>query len=245
MFHDSLGVGRPTLLLHGGLVTVEVSFGKLRPLLAGFCRTIGIEQQGHGRTKDLDRPMTYEQMVEDTAMLLDRIGISGADVVGWSDGGIVALGLASLRPDLVRRIAVIGAGYSAQAETAETRSMMQALGPNDPGLAGFRRAYEMVAPRPENWPELLRKVQGLWAGFAGWDADAMRGIAAPCLIMLGDRDILRLEHAVDLYRIIPNAQLAVLPATDHSAPITRAEWIAPMLREFFDFTPETTIRATE
>jgi pimeloyl-ACP methyl ester carboxylesterase len=245
MYHDSLGAGRPVLLLHGGLTTIDVSFEKLRPFLASYRRTIGIEQQGHGRTLDLDRLMTYEQMVEDTAELLDRIGVSDADIVGWSDGGIVALGLASRRPDLVRRAVVIGAGYLADAETPKAKAMLQGLDPNDPGLVSFRTAYEKVAPRPQDWPELLRKVKGLWAGFAGWDVDSMRGLSAPCLIMLGDRDFIRLEHAVELFRLIPNAQLAVLPATDHGVPLARAEWIAPILMEFFEASFATANPVTE
>ena len=136
----------------------------------------------------------------------------------------------------MRRVVAIGAGYSVDADRPEIRTMLQALDPDDPDLEPFRAAYARVAPRPEDWPALIGKAKAMWRGFGGWDANDMRAIAAPVMLIVGDRDFVRLDHALELFRMIPDARLAVLPGTDHAAPFTRAEWIAPMVVDFLEAT---------
>jgi pimeloyl-ACP methyl ester carboxylesterase len=234
IYYETQGEGRGLVLLHGGLTTIDSSFPKLRPLLARGRKVVAIEQQAHGHTADLDRPLSYEQMVEDTAVALEQLGLSGADLFGWSDGGIVALGVAARRPDLVRRVAISGAGYSADAEGAEARAHYQRLDADGADLALFREAYLRVAPRPRDWPVLVDKCKAMWSGFRGWAEAEMRALAAPLLVMVGDRDTVRLEHAVELFRIVPEGRLAVLPGSDHGAPLTRSDWVAAMLADFFE-----------
>lgn len=234
MYYETQGSGRPLLLLHGGFTTINVSFGKMRPALAERWTTIAIEQQAHGHTADIDRSLTYEQMVEDTAALLDYLEIADADVFGWSDGGIVALGLAARHPALVRKVAIMGAGYNADAETLEFKTRMAALKADEVHLAAFREAYTKVAPAPGNWPVLIDKIKAMYFAFNGWSEDEMRSLKAPLLVMLGDADFTRPEHALELFRMVPNGRLAVLPGSDHSAPITRSEWVTAMFIDFFD-----------
>ena len=234
MHCETLGNGPPLLLLHAGMATIDTCFEDLRPMLAKRWTILAVEQQGHGHTADLPRPLTYEQMVDDTAALLQRKKISGADVFGWSDGGIVALGLAARHPQLVRKVAIIGAGYNTDAEVPEFKKRMAAMKPDNEHTLPFRDAYRHVAPHPEQWPVLIEKIKAMYANFRGWSATEMRALKAPLMVMLGDQNFLRPEHALELFRMAPNRRLAILPGSDHSAPVTRVDWVASMLLDFFD-----------
>lgn len=234
MYCEIQGHGRPLLLLHAGMATIQTSFDKSRPLLAQRWATIAIEQQAHGHTADIDRPLTYERMVEDTAALLRQKKIASADVFGWSDGGIVALGLAARHPGLVRKVAIIGAGYNTEAEAPDFKRRMAALKPDNEHTLPFRDAYRNVAPKPEEWPLLVEKVKAMYFGFEGWSEAEMRSLKAPLMVMLGDDDFLRPEHALELVKMVPSGRLAILPGSDHSAPVTRADWVTDMLIDFFD-----------
>lgn len=233
MYYEQLGRGRPLLLLHAGFSSIISSFGTLRPELANSWATLAIEQQAHGHTADIDRPLSYEQMVEDTAAVLRQLQVSDADVFGWSDGGIVALGLAIQYPELTRRVAIIGAGYNGDAELPEFKERMKNLDPENEHLKPFRDAYARVAPHPDQWPTLIGKVRDMYLGFEGWEAEDLRMLSAPLLVMVGDRDFVTLEHAIELFRLVPQGELAVLPGSDHSAPLERTEWVGAMLRDFF------------
>lgn len=233
MYYEIGGMGFPLLLLHGGFSTIETSFAALREPLRDQHDVIAFEQQGHGHTADVDRPLSYAQMVDDTAEALAQLRVDRADVFGWSDGGIVALGLALAAPDLVRRVAIIGAGSGPEAEAPGFRERMRNVSPDNENLAAFREHYEKVAPDPAGWPALVAKVRDNYLDFRGWDESRLRTLAAPLMVMLGDRDIVTLEHAVKLQRIVPHGRLAVLPGCDHSAPVTRPDWVASMLLDFF------------
>jgi pimeloyl-ACP methyl ester carboxylesterase len=245
MYYDVEGSGRPLLLLHGGLNTIAGSFAALRPALARRHTTIAVEQQAHGHTADVERPLRYEQMVDDTAALVRALHITGADVFGWSDGGIVALGLAARHPALANRIAIFGASYRPDGETGESHRQLAALNPADEDLASLRAAYTAVAPRPADWPILVAKIQALPPAFAGWPEAELRSIAAPFLIMIGDDDIVRPEHALALRALVTGSRLAVLPGTDHFGPVTRAPWILSMLADFYDAAISVDPRAKE
>ena len=109
-----------------------------------------------------------------------------------------------------------------------------AEGEEEDPLAELREAYEKVAPQKENWGRLVQKVSQLAVDFKGWDPEALRRIQAPTLVMIGDDDIIRPEHAVEMFRLIPNSRLTVLPRTEHHTIVERTEWVPSMLREFFE-----------
>jgi pimeloyl-ACP methyl ester carboxylesterase len=233
MYYEIHGSGKPLVLLHGGLMRIETTFGKVLPVFAKSRQVIAIEQQAHGHTADIDRPLTYEQMAEDTVALLKSLKIKSADFFGYSDGGIVALGIAIRNPELVRKLAVAGANYNNEGLYPEILEFMKNVKPEDLGPE-MGEAYARVAPHPEDWTKLVRKVMDMSLTWKGWSTEDIRAIKAPVLLMIGDADIVRPEHAVEMFRLIPHCQFAVLPGTDHEKIVERTDWLLSMIPAFLD-----------
>jgi pimeloyl-ACP methyl ester carboxylesterase len=233
MYYEIQGAGRPLVLLHGGLCTIDTCFGKLRPLLTKNWKTVAVELQGHGHTADVDRPLSFEQMADDAAALLRQLKIEKADFLGYSVGGGVALQIAMRYPELMRKLVVIGTIYSNDGLIPGLLENFKTMKPEDiPAV--FREAYAKEAPDPKQWPTLVSKVMKLGLEFKGLRPEDVQSIKIPILVMIGDADIVRPEHAVQMFRLFPHAQLAVLPLTDHFSPVTRADWIAPMIETFLN-----------
>ena len=244
MYYEVHGAGRPLVLLHGALMTIESS-GELLPSLAETRRVIAVEQQAHGRTADIDRPFGYEQMADDTAALLRELGIEGADLFGYSMGGAIALQVAIRHPELVRELVLAAPAYGRDGFYPEVLANIRNLKPEDLIGSPWHDAYAGVAPDPEDWPALLARVRRLVGGFEGWPPEDVRAIEAPALVVVADSDVVRPEHAVELFRLLgggvpgdlgglPRSRLAVLPGTTHVTLIDRAEWLTPMVTEFLD-----------
>jgi pimeloyl-ACP methyl ester carboxylesterase len=238
MYYEIHGAGRPLVLLHGALMTIE-GFKELLPSLAETRQVIAVEQQAHGRTPDIDRPLRYEQMADDTAALLRQLGIEQADFFGYSMGGGIALQIAIRHPDLGRRLVVAAANYDPAGYYPEVLEGIQDLKPEDFAGSPWLEAYARVAPNPEDWPALL----DLW--FEGWPREDIASIAAPALVIVGDSDVVRPEHAVEMFRLLgggvpgdlagpPRSRLAVLPGTTHVTLVDRADWLTAMVTEFLD-----------
>lgn len=224
--------GVPLVLLHGGFTTIDVSFGRVLPSLARSRRVIAVEQQAHGHTADIARPLDFEQMADDTAALLRHLGVESADYFGFSDGGIIALGIAIRHPDLVRKLVVAGTNFNNDGLYPEVLEFLRNISPDE--MEGLRGAYTEVAPRPDDWPTLVAKVSELAVEFEGWRLDDLRSITAPTLVMAGDADMVRPEHAIELFRLLSRARLAVLPDTDHVTLLDRDDWLLSMIGEFLD-----------
>ena len=233
MYYDVKGKGRPLVLLHGGVCTIELCLGKVRAPFVGSRRTIAMEQQGHGRTADIERPLDYDQMAEDTAALLRQLKVKDADFFGYSMGGSIALRVALRHPALVRRVAIFGAGYSNDGMVPGLVDSFKTMKADDIPQQ-FRDAYAKSAPDPAKWPALVEKIKGLVRNARDLSAADLKSIQAPVLVMSADADIIRAEHAVEMYRLLPKGQLGVLPVADHFAPMERAAWIVPMLRAFYE-----------
>lgn len=229
------GAGRPLVLLHGGITTIETSFGRLLPTLAQAWQVSAVEQQGHGRTADIDRPMSFSQMADDTAALLRLLGVEHCDVFGFSDGGNVGLGLAIRHPGLVRKLVVGGTNYNNEGLVPGLLEFFRTMNPDNPDVSFLKDAYRAVAPRPQDWPTLVRKVMEMALTFPGWRSEELQAIRAHTLVIIGDADIVRPEHAVAMFRLIPNARLAVLPNTDHFLRLyPDPAWILSMMVEFLN-----------
>ena len=253
MYYEVRGEGPPLLLLHGAYMTADM-MGPLAAGLAGRRQVIVPELQAHGRTGDVDRPLGYEQMADDCAALLRHLEIERADVVGYSMGGGAALQLAIRHPDLVRRLVVVSAGFRYDAMPAEAIAMFPSITPEMFAGSPLETEYLRLAPNPGDFPVLVEKLKQLDTTDFAWPEDDIRAIAAPTLIMLGDSDGVRLEHAVELFRLrgggvmgdlsgMPESQLAVLPGTSHFIPpgsgiLDRADWLLAMIPPFLDPPPQ-------
>jgi pimeloyl-ACP methyl ester carboxylesterase len=233
MYYEVQGSGRPLVMLHGGVCTIEVCLGKLRPSFAKARRTIAIEQQGHGRTADIDRPLSYDQMAADTAALLRQLKVSNADFIGYSMGGGIALRIAMRHPDLVRKVVVIGTPVTSAGLVPGLMENFKNLKAEDIPQP-FRDAYANTAPDPTKWPALVGKIKNLMLETRDLRPEELQSVQAPTLVMIGDQDIVLPEHAVEMFRLLPRAQLAVLPGSSHFAPMDRSDWIASMTRAFLN-----------
>ncbi len=230
------GTGRPLVLLHGGLMTIDLSFGAILPELAAGRRVIATELQGHGRTADTDRDITVPGLAGDVAGLLDHLSVDQADVLGFSLGGGVALQLALDHPDRVGRIILASVSYAPDGFHAEISDPAQhATSTRMPTAEDFRRmreAYDRLAPDPGHFDAFAAKVTQAAGSLKGWTAAELGRIGAPALLVFGDHDFVRLEHAVEMHGLIPGAQLAVLPGATHVGVMRRADLIVPLVRDF-------------
>lgn len=211
MYYEIHGSGSPLVLLHGAFGVANVF-----PQLAVNRKLIAVELQGHGHTADIDRPLTVEQMADDTAALLRQLGIEQADFFGYSMGGNVGLAIAIRHPGLVRKLVVNGsnAGKIEAAYDAASLAQFQSL-PEDFAPPMLKEPYDKVAPDPSKWPVLVGKIKTMGLEFQGFSEENLRSIGAEVLITAGDRDVVRPEHAVEMFRLIPNSQLAIYPGADH------------------------------
>jgi len=223
----------PLVLLHGGGSTIDTSFGKVLPSLAKTRQVIAFEQQGHGHTADIDRPFSFEQSADDAAALLRHLKIGNADFFGYSNGGNIALQIAIRHPELVRKLVVASAMFKRDGLSPEFwESMKRATLQSMP--AELREAYLRVAPHPEQLPAFHDKSVRRMLEFKDWRPEDIQKIGAPTMVMIADGDIVRPEHAVEMFRLLPHAQLAVLPGTDHMTLVNRAEWQVSMIEAFLD-----------
>jgi pimeloyl-ACP methyl ester carboxylesterase len=246
MYYEVHGSGgRPLVLLHGNLSTIGVDFGGIIPSLAKGRQVIGVEQQAHGHTADIDRPLRIRDWADDTAALLRHLGIGQADLFGYSSGSAVAVQLALGHPELVGKLVLASFSYRLDGLQPGLMDNIDSLQPEHLAGTPFEQDYARVAPNPGDWPTLIEKVKGMNADLPEWTADDIGGLAAPTMLVYGDADIVRPEHMAETFRLLgggvagdvaglPRARLAVLPGTTHITRVRRAEWLASMVGEFLD-----------
>ena len=246
MYYEIHGRGRPLVLLHGAFSNIDTDFGKLLPTLAKNRRIIAIEQQAHGRTADIARPLTYEQMADNTAELLRRLEIKNADFLGYSMGGAIATYIAIRHPALVRKFVFAGgAVHGPEGFYPEVLEGEEKMKPEDFAGTPWLEAYRRIAPNPRNWPRLVDKIRALDLNWKGLRPEEIQLIKAPALLINGDADVVRPEHAVQMFRLLgggvpgdlvglPRSQLAILPGTTHVGLIERTDWLLSMVTAFLD-----------
>lgn len=241
MYYEIHGVGKPLVLVHGGGSTIETSFGRIIPSLAKQRQVIAVELQAHGRTTDRDQPETFEQDADDVAGLLHNLHIEQADFFGFSNGGQTTMLIANRHPELVHKI-IIGSAFYKRAgayswlwETigdATLKDMPQQL----------QEAYLKVTPDSAGLLKMFTKDKERVVGFKDWPEEILQSIKVPALIVIGDKDVVKPEHAVEMYRLIPDCELAILPGAhgEYMGEITTAAsqredlMILPLIEEFLD-----------
>jgi pimeloyl-ACP methyl ester carboxylesterase len=249
MYYEIHGAGEPLILLHGAYQTID-AMGGIVPGLARTRQVIAVELQGHGHTADVDRPLSYKHMADDTAALLRHLGIEQADVFGYSMGGGVVLQVAIRHPEVVRKLVVASASYTSEGMHQELLEMIPSITPEVFAGTPIEEDYLRTAPNPDDFPTLVAKLKQLDMEPFAWPPEDIRAISAPTLIIVGDSDAIRIEHAVEMFRLLgggvmgdlaglPKSQLAVLPGTTHFIPpgsgvLDRADWLLSMVGGFLD-----------
>jgi pimeloyl-ACP methyl ester carboxylesterase len=218
------------ILLHGGLGSTE-DFADILPVLSQGHRAIAVDLQAHGRTGDIDRPMSADAMADDIAALMKYLGIEKADVMGYSLGGAVALRTAVRHPKVVRKLVLVSTPFCHDGWYPELSAAMAQLGAGAAELMKqdpLYQAYSRVAPKPADFPVLPAKVGDLIRQDYDWSKD-VAGITSPMLLVFGDADAVRPEHMVRFFELlgggkkdggldgsgISNARLAILPGRTH------------------------------
>jgi pimeloyl-ACP methyl ester carboxylesterase len=226
MYYEIHGSGEPLVLLHGAFGAIDL-WGPILTTLAEHHQVIAVEFQGHGHTADIiDRPLGYEQLADDVAALMDNLAIAPADVVGYSMGGTTGLQMAIRHPRLVRKLVAISANYRSDGYYPELLMGLQMMTLETFAGTPQEETYLRHAPNPEDFPVLVEKQKVLPQEFAFAEED-VAAITAPTLLIYGDSDVVRPEHAVALFRLLgggvpsdvtgslPNSQLAILPGITH------------------------------
>jgi pimeloyl-ACP methyl ester carboxylesterase len=226
--------GSPLVALHGGILTFEGSFADVLPWLADGRRVIGVELQGHGHTPDTGRAMSIDRFADDVADLLDHLGIERADLWGFSLGALTATGLAVRHPSKVRRLVLAAVnirpdGYHPEITAPEQDDPRL---PTEQEFAAWQAAYEAVAPDPDAFFPFLERMQPVVHDWRGWTDDQVRSVTAPTLLVIGDRDFVRLDHAAEMLELFPDSRLAVLPGTRHTEVMQRSEQLRALVAPF-------------
>jgi pimeloyl-ACP methyl ester carboxylesterase len=236
------GVDKPLVLLHGGFGNIP-SWGPTLTALAQSREVIAFELEGHGRTADLNRPLSWEQMTDDVAAAVRKLGFDQVDVMGYSLGGVMALRMGVKYPSLVRKLVVVSGLYS----PAGYYPAINANWPTVQTLAGtpMEREYAQHALNPSQWPIFVGKMDQALKDFKGWPESEVRSIKAPTLLVFGDNDAVRPEYELQLFRMLGGDkamggftplvnQMAVFPNTTHFSIFVRADLLVPIINPFLD-----------
>jgi pimeloyl-ACP methyl ester carboxylesterase len=242
MYYEVSGAGDPLVVLHGAYMNIP-SMGAIIPMLAKTHKVYAVELQGHGRTTDIARPITYQNLADDVAAFMDAVGLAKADVFGYSMGAAAALQVAIRHPAKVNKLVAASAGYDAEGFQPEFKTMIPSMTPDMFVNTPLPAEYRKLAPNPDGFPELARKLIALEKEPMAWEAE-VKALKTPVLIISGDADVATLEHSVKLFRLLgggamgdmgkplPASRFAVLPATSHTAVITQADLLHAFIEPF-------------
>ena len=243
LYYEASGEGDPLIVLHGAYMTIP-DMGAIIPRLAETHRVIALEFQGHGRTNDIDRPITYQNLADDVAAFMDAKGIEKADVFGYSMGSIAGLQLAIRHPEKVDQLIAASVAYDLKGwHQVYSDFIPQMSVEMFTQMPFMEESYRKLAVNPEGFKDLATKLIQLEKEPMAWEDD-VKTIRAPVLIIAGDADVSTLEHNVALFRLLgggimgdmgqplPASRLAVLPATSHTAVIGQTELLHALIEPF-------------
>lgn len=242
MYYEMSGQGDPLIVLHGAYMNIP-AMGAIIPKLAETHKVYALEFQGHGRTTDIDRPITYPNLADDVAAFMDAVGLESADVFGYSMGAGTGLQLAIRHPAKVDRLVAASTAYDAEGWQPAFKEAIPQMTVEMIVEMPFAEDYRKLAPNPDGFPALAEKLIALEHEPMAWEED-VRALDTPVLIIAGDADVVTLEHSVELFRLLgggimgdmgkplPESRLAVLPATSHTAVITQPELLHALIEPF-------------
>lgn len=242
MYYEVSGKGEPLIVLHGAYMNIP-SMGAIVPMLAKSHKVYAVELQGHGRTTDIDRPITYPNLADDVAAFINAVGLQKADIFGYSMGAAAGLQVAIRHPDKVGRLVAASVAYDVQGWQPEFRAFLPKMNVDMFLNMPFAKEYRKLAANPDGFPALVKKLIALEHEPMAWEAQ-VKALKTPVLIITGDADVATLEHSVAMFRLLgggvmgdmgkplPASRLAVMPATSHTAVITQPALLHALIEPF-------------
>ena len=249
MYYEIHGSGEPVVLLHGAFMAISGDWNEWISELSKTRKVIAVEMQGHGRTADIKRDLSYENLADDVAGLLDYLKIPNADIVGYSLGGGVAMQCAIRHPDKVRKVVSISATFRRDGWVKEGVDALSNLTAEVFKDSPFEAEYKKLSPTPNEFPVFVKHVVALASKPYDFGADNLKATKAPFFFIHGDADGVRLDHIAEMYRLKggdlhgdmrphPESRLAILPDTTHVTLMNRMTTIVPMVNDFLDAKPQ-------
>jgi pimeloyl-ACP methyl ester carboxylesterase len=254
MYYEVHGKGEPVVLLHGSFMTITNNW---QDMIAGLSKTrqvIAVEMQGHGRTADIKRDFSYENLADDIAAMLDYLKIEKADLIGYSMGGGVAMQVAIRHPEKVRKVVSISAVFRHDGWVKEALDMFPQLTPETFKASPIETEYKRLSPTPNEFPNFIKRVISMDLKPYDFGAEKLRATKAPMFFIHGDADGVRLDHIAEMFRLKGDeifgdmrprsaSRLAILPNTTHITLMQKIDIIAPIINDFLDAKPTTKVVA--
>jgi pimeloyl-ACP methyl ester carboxylesterase len=239
IYYEEYGSGMPLLLLHGGLGSIS-NFEKVIPELAKKFHVIVADSPAHGRSDQIEN-LTYHNMADHFSKMIDMLKLDSVYVMGWSDGAVISLLLAADRPDKVRRIIATGANIRMdgvnQAALDWTNSIsveaVEAVKDQDPFVGEWLRTYKKLSGSEDSWKKYLVDIKKLWLTEIYITEEQLKSISVPVMLVVGDKDVIKLDHALANHRLIKNSQFCVLPNTTHDVYHEKPQLINAIAMDFF------------
>lgn len=248
MYYEIHGSGEPVVMLHGAFMSISGDWSDWVNELAKTRKVIAVEMQGHGRTADIDRDITYDNLSDDVAALLDYLKIPSADIVGYSLGGGVAIDCAVRHPDKVRRVVSISAPMRRDGWVKEANDFWPNFSWELFKGTPMEAEYKRLSPTPDKFPDFVNHIKAMALRPYDFGADKLKATKAPMFFIHGDADGVRLDHIAEMYRLKggdlhgdmrphPESRLAILPDTTHVTLMNRMTTIVPLVNDFLDAKP--------
>ncbi|NMO19833.1 alpha/beta hydrolase [Pyxidicoccus fallax] len=249
MYYEVHGSGDPVVLLHGSFMTISNNWPQWIRELSKTRKVIAVEMQGHGRTADIKRDFSYENLADDVAALLDYLKIPSADLIGYSMGGGVAMQCAIRHPKKVRKVVSISAVFRHDGWVKEALDAFPKLTAEALKGSPIEAEYKKLSPTPNEFPNFIKRAIAMDLKPYDFGADKLKATQAPMFFIHGDADGVRLEHISEMFRLKGDeifgdmrprsaSRLAILPNTTHITLMERVSVIVPMVNDFFDAKPQ-------
>ncbi len=249
MYYEIHGSGEPVVLLHGAFMAISGDWNDWINDLAKTRKVIAVEMQGHGRTADVNRDMSAENLADDISALLEFLKIQNADIAGYSLGAGVAMQCAIRHPEKVRKVVSISAPFRLDGWVKEGREALPNLTAEVFKGSPMEAEYKRLSPTPDKFPEFIKHVVAMASKPYDFGADKLKATKAPMFFIHGDADGVRLEHIAEMYRLKGGgnihgdmqprsaSRLAILPDTTHVTLMNRMATIVPMVIDFLNAKP--------
>jgi pimeloyl-ACP methyl ester carboxylesterase len=215
MYYEVYGNGKPLVLLHGSYMTIPLNWSHIIPMLSKNRKVIVAEMQGHGRTRDISRELSYEGMADDVSALLKHLKTDSADILGYSMGGGVAFQMAVRHPEQVRRLIVLSGTYTHDGWWPDVEASFATFTPEMFKGTPIQKQYDSLGNDPAHFPEFVRKVIRIDLKPYDWSKEVKK-IKAPLFMAVGDADGIRYEHALDLFRAKGGGKMGDIHGHRHS-----------------------------